>query len=632
MNPFERALFGEDAEIPLHEASSFFLGMRRPLQKTAGWQDPPDETGALEGQFEVPIENAVSLMGKCAMGALRLMNAGLIYSSSVRGPLAKETKCVLDDAVWDHKDFFEYLVSRMTVLLGAPHIPDTDMPPSSTDPVSIVQRMIRAEQECIQCCQELLAVCGKNPMCAKLKEHLSRCQGHVDRLWRLLPSGPLAQQPADPMGMAEHEAMETPEEEALESPEFQAAEEAAGVEEHKMASVRRIAASMAKQAMLELKGAGHRKTASSAVVRWVKTADEMTGSLDQAEAPMASPTDNQELSPVNYLQAEAIGQQLQDRREADFYKQKAMAAEQQAQQAQADAQMQVQQVQQQAAQAIQDAQNAEQKVKSALDAAIKAKDDALKQTETAARMRIAQQDLRMKLIELAAADPDQQAAMDLAQTTGQANALGQPIGTVPPAGAMAPDAGLNAGPPGGGAMPQGAAAAPDPQTAPGAAPPAGGADMNANAGPPPGPDPSMAQGLPQMKTSEARFIEAILGMSKVSSPKDDSVRRIAPGLIGAGAGAIIGGVDQAYRTHKGVSEGVEPLQTRIADIESKQDGSYAQAASLAKAKSQLAQRELAVAHPRDVIARKALGGAVKGGVLGFSIGNNGRQLFDLLKK
>lgn len=711
MNSFERALFG-DAQIPIHEASSFFLSMKRPSfqskvagvrsMKTAGWQDPPDETGVMEGQFEVPLEHAVSLMGKSAMYLLRLMTAGLIYSKSVRGPFAAEVKDAICHNEWDHKHSFEYLVERMTVLAGAPHIPDSDMPPPSTDPLSVAQRMIRAEQEMIQSYQELAAVLGKNPMRDKIKCFMSQCQEHLDGYWMALPPeyGNKLMQPKPADMLARHEAAETPEMEALESPEFQLAEQAAGVEQHEpvLASVKTAAALMVKWAKEaptdeELResgrqsavktiaaehgresarrgervgrtvgmlagaagggalghalGKGHPaaslggaalgglagrslggeigtevdiarhktsavKLAAAAMLAWVKKADE---GVPEAEAPMASPTDNQEIAPVNYLNAELMGQQAQQNNEANFYRQKALVAEQAAQQAQAQAQAQVQQVQQEAAQAQADAENAAQKVKAALDEAIKAKDDALKQTETAARMRIGQQDLRMKLLELAAQDPDMTAAMNLAQTTGQAAALGPPTGEV-----MSPDAGLNPGPgippapaDAGAPPPSGpAGAAPDQQTAPGAAPPEGAPDMNAPAGPPPGPDPSMASPAMGPKTSAARRM------------------RKTAGLIGAGIGATLGGVDQAVRTRSAITGGVEPVQSRIAELEGGQDGSYGQAAALAKAKTLLANRELAIAHPTQAMVRNTGSGLLRGALLGSGIEDNSRKLYGLL--
>jgi hypothetical protein len=673
MNSFERALWGDQAQIPIHEASSYFLAMKAPsntasaLVKTAGWQDSPDETGVLEGQFEVPLEFAVSLMGKCCMGLLRLMTASLIYHNSIRGPYAAEVKSALCSGQYDHKHAFEYLVERMSVLAGAPHIPDTDMPPASTDPLSVAQRMIRAEQEMIQSYHELVNVLGNNPMKGKIKFFMGECQAHLDSYWQALPpdygNKPMAPQP--PAHMEQNEVRETPEQEAVESPEYQQAEEAAGVEQpgeeegeepeaaegaegqqesepnpvedylteaggapgeaseeeepevpgtKKASGINKVAALLVKWAKenpsdAELKETGrqravttisaehHREAArrgervgrstgmlagagagaalghalgkghpaatlggaalggmaghrlggelgtevdvarhkhasvtdmAAAMVGWLrKQADGEEGATPNIEAPMASPTDNAEVAPVNYLNAELMGQQYQDRNEANFYRQQAAQAKQEAAMAQQQAQMQVQQIQQAAAQAQQDAANAEVKVKSAIDQAMRAKDDALNQTQTAAQLRIAQQDMRMKLMELASQDPAMQAALSLTQTTGQATPMmgdpGQAMGMDPNGGAApSPDAGLAGGPPNppaqgdsGGGPPGGpAGASPDQQTAPGSAPPAGSPDMNANASGPPGPDPNMAQQITQVGKTAA-YRRALLPKARV---------------------------------------------------------------------------------------------------------------------
>jgi len=698
MNSFERGLFAEH-QIPLHEASAFFIGARRPLakvagamDKTAGWQDPPDDSGALEGQFAVPLEQAVGLMGKCAMYVLRLLNAGLVYGQSLRGPMSSAVRDAVRSGEWEHKDAFEYLVERMSVLAGAPHIPDPDMPPPSTEPVSVAQRMIRAEQEMIQAYKELLCVLGENPMRCHIKRFMGVCQRHIDQYWKLFPPtlappapaavsvpDPAPVEPSPEEALADVEgtpevppadvktaaarmvkwAKEAPTDEELREAGRQSAVRTIAAEHGREAARRgeragRTAGMLAGAAgggvLGHALGKGHpgatlggaalggfagralggelgteadiaraksKKAeivkAASAMVSWVKKADEI-GSSPTQEAPMASPTDTPELAPVNYLQAETIGQQLQNNNEARFYKQRAIAAEQAAQQAQADAAMQVQQMQQEAAQAQYEASTADQKVKAALDQVMKAKEDALKQTETAARMRIGQQNLRMKLLELAAQDPDMQAAMDLAQTTGQGTPLGQPMGSV-----MAPDAGLNAGPPG---APMGADPSAAMNTPPGAAPPAGSPDMNANAGGAPGPDPS---------TMESTFTPGMVqpGNAKIGSAHPF---RKAAGLLGAGIGAGLGGIDRAVSTQRGIREGVTPLQTRISALEGAQDGGYAQAAALASARKGLADRELAVAFPNQALLRNTGAGLVRGAILGDTIENKGRALYNVLSQ
>jgi hypothetical protein len=365
------------------------------------------------------------------------------------------------------------------------------------------------------------------------------------------------------------------------------------------------------------KSASAYKTAAAHMVAWIKQADDAVAGMPEAEAPMASPTDNAELAPVNYMNAEMMGQKAQNKVEAAFYRQKVQAAQQQAQQATQDAQQQVQAIQQQSAQAMADAAQADTKVKAALDEAVKARDEALQQTETAAQMRMATQNLRMQLMQLASTDPTEQAALSLAATTGGAAAA------MAPGEAQVPDAGLAGGPPNppaagdsGGGPPGGpAGAAPDLQTAPGAAPPAGSPDMNANAGAS-GPDPSMADPTSQLsnKTGAARR------MAKTAGP--------IGGSIGAGVGAIHG----AVKTRLGIKAGLAPVEARIAELQGAQDGSYGQAAALANARSLHAQRGLAIAYPARVTAGNALQGAINGMTLGNGAENLVRGMPGVIDK
>lgn len=191
---FERDLFGERSGVPLSVASAFFVSTRTPTatpdqEKTAGWDDAPEEQGALEGQFSVPVEQAVLLMGKCAMHLLRVMSAGLTYTSSIKGPGARAVSSAIDQSDWGHQAAYKYFVERMAVLAGPPHIPESEdgPPPASTNPEQVARRMIRAEQELLACYKALIEVLGDNPMYERVKSYAADCQSHADALWKVLP-------------------------------------------------------------------------------------------------------------------------------------------------------------------------------------------------------------------------------------------------------------------------------------------------------------------------------------------------------------------------------------------------------------------------------------------------------------
>lgn len=234
MNPFERAIM-EDRSISFSDAADFFIGIRQPVayaqEKTAGLTDPPDETGALEGQFEVPVESAVALMQNAINKAMTLLNASLVYSMSLRGVASEPVRRCIAHGDYFYRDVIEYLTKRANTLAGAVHVGDVEPVPPSTDPVTIANSLIRGEQELIHALMELHTAVGCNPMTSRLKSFAANAQERMDDLWRALD--PEAKPPttvAAPNKLLKHEAVESPEQEASESPEFEAAEEAAGVE------------------------------------------------------------------------------------------------------------------------------------------------------------------------------------------------------------------------------------------------------------------------------------------------------------------------------------------------------------------------------------------------------------------
>jgi hypothetical protein len=176
--------------IPFGEAANFYLSMKQPTaeqEKTAGLTDEPDETGELEGAFDVPKETAVALMQTVITKAMTLMQASLIYSMSLKGCCEAQTvKRALDCRDWEYKNLIEYLTRRASVLAGAVHVGDTEPVPPSTDPTTIARSMIRGEQELMQSLRALKEAVGENPMEAKLCQFLASSQERADDLWRAL--------------------------------------------------------------------------------------------------------------------------------------------------------------------------------------------------------------------------------------------------------------------------------------------------------------------------------------------------------------------------------------------------------------------------------------------------------------
>ncbi len=197
MNEFEKALMG-DNKIPFNEAAHFFVGIKQAAaehleEKTASMADAPDETGELEGQLACSPEQFAALLQECIGKAMALCQAGMLYSASIRGPLACNAKRCFSD--WDYKSLIEELTKRAAVLAGAVHLPDIEPPPATNNPAAAVKSMIRGEQELIQCLNAAKEACGEHSYSHKLAHCVLRAQERMDDCWMFLdPESP------DPMG------------------------------------------------------------------------------------------------------------------------------------------------------------------------------------------------------------------------------------------------------------------------------------------------------------------------------------------------------------------------------------------------------------------------------------------------
>lgn len=188
---FER-LFERDTDIPFGVAAAAYLA----FTKQAGVEDPPDETGALEGQFAVPIPTMLQAMSELVQNEFKGVYAYMLYANSLRSlshhSLAEEFEGHMEDEL-GHAD---WLMRRMSVLGGPVHVPDIPPPPASADPAQIIKILIRMEQEGIAGWKKLLEMSGDNPQKVTIEDYLAKEQEHLDDLWQLLPSQ--AQSPVTP--------------------------------------------------------------------------------------------------------------------------------------------------------------------------------------------------------------------------------------------------------------------------------------------------------------------------------------------------------------------------------------------------------------------------------------------------
>lgn len=201
--------------IPQHEAAEYFYRI-----KHAGWTDAPDETGSLEGQFAVPIEQVVLAVSEAASAKFKLMVAYHVYAESMRGVAQHACAEVFHEHAEHERAAAEAYLKRAAVLgSGAVHLPEIETPPASSDPVGILMALARAEQEAIELQARLRDMVGDvNPIRFQIEQFMVEDQHHLDELWQMLPQdvartpvidqAPAGAQPVEPVVPEEAEQPE----------------------------------------------------------------------------------------------------------------------------------------------------------------------------------------------------------------------------------------------------------------------------------------------------------------------------------------------------------------------------------------------------------------------------------------
>lgn len=258
---FERALA---QQIPLHEASHFFLKM-----KEAEVTDPPDETGALEGQFAAPVEQVLSVMRELVENEFKTMVAYHVYANTLRDLSHNSIAEEFEDHAENEVEHADFLLRRMAVLGGPVQLSEIPPPPASANPADIVNTMIRYEQEGIAKWKVLHALLGENPTKYEVENFLTRELHHLDELWQLLP----------------HE-VHTP--------------------------------------VLEQKAASEKMK-----IAFKKMADDGAAAVEGSR--MSPPSTSPQTMPTSYLAAEQMSQRAQNANEAGYYKGRLETANMQAQ-------------------------------------------------------------------------------------------------------------------------------------------------------------------------------------------------------------------------------------------------------------------------------------------------------------
>lgn len=169
--------------IPPLEAADFFVRVKK-----ANWADPPDETGALEGQFAAPLEQVLLKLTEVISAKFKLMVTYHIYAESMRDPAQHAIGEVFHAHAEMERAAAEAYLKRAATLGGPVHLPEIETPPASSDPIGILKIIVRAEQEAIALQRELKDMVGEdNPFRFQIEQFLIEDQHHHDEAWQMLP-------------------------------------------------------------------------------------------------------------------------------------------------------------------------------------------------------------------------------------------------------------------------------------------------------------------------------------------------------------------------------------------------------------------------------------------------------------
>ncbi len=172
-----------DESIPLEVATRFFAE----LTKRAEWTEPPDMTGALEGQFAAPVEQVLAKLKEVITAKLRKMVAYYTYAQSFNHHSWRAIKTEFGEHAEDEQCGAEFYMKRATVLGGPILIDAIEPPPPTTNPHTILMTMARAEQEGIFAQRALRQLVGDdNPMKVGIEEHMLKDQHHLDELFQMM--------------------------------------------------------------------------------------------------------------------------------------------------------------------------------------------------------------------------------------------------------------------------------------------------------------------------------------------------------------------------------------------------------------------------------------------------------------
>lgn len=638
-----------ERRIPLDDAAHFFAD----LTKSAEWTDPPDMTGALEGQFVAPVEQVLHKLKDVCTAKLRLMMAYYTYAQSLNDHAWGGVKKEFYDHAEMEQEGAEYYLKRAAVLGGPIQLDALEPPPPSTNADSIFTMLVRAEQEGILAQRELRQMVGdENPMKVGIEEQMLKDQHHLDELFQMMsPEHRLALEqmgvggevpgtvPGPPAQGVPEEASKEP---AEKNASFQLAcailklaadkSDAELREVGRQRAVTNLAAEAYREAGRRGERAGHTLGSVAGLVGGAAAGKKYVGgkagtiagavlggvaggragrelgsevdihknAFEMAKAKLAFAKVADEYGNDESMSAPSAGEL-----EPTNYLRAEMLGRQVQEQNEAsyyrDLLSSTRQENATTAQQLSDMQAQMQQlqeqqaqvgaqVTQAMQHASMAQDQATQQAFEAAKARIGAQQLRQMMFEVASQDPASLGESALGPSMPGATEGSDPMMGQDPA---ASNPTLTADP--------------------------NGASTQPGDGQPSDTSQGQAPTL-QDSTTAAAQSPTQSGPGGASTPISVKVGSFAPALLGGGLGALTGAAGSVM-----AGRGAPALREKVEGMAAGQDGTFAAAARMAAAKAALAGAELAERHPVGAALTGAAQGALGGAAAGPALLNQGRQ-------
>ncbi len=170
-------------KVETGEASTPDEAMQRTLAGS------PDPTQRYEGDYAVPPEQVVPVLGQIVANSQRQHLAYSFYAEMIRGAGRGDLADLFEEQGAGELKEMSYFLRRLSILApgGAP-IPVAPTPEPTNDIGKALNYLIAGEQQALVLFKSLHSMLGDNPMKYMIEQIMTDAQGHHDKLVQNLPA------------------------------------------------------------------------------------------------------------------------------------------------------------------------------------------------------------------------------------------------------------------------------------------------------------------------------------------------------------------------------------------------------------------------------------------------------------